>query len=103
MVRLTPQARKSIPAYKTGLPSKRTSKGAVTGSYPMPDRKHASIAKAYAKRFATPAQQEQIDAKANAILGKKKTLVKKATKAKNQVKKAATMLKKKANVTGRKI
>lgn len=38
------------------------------------------------------------DAKASAILNKKKSLSKKTTKAKSQVKKAATMMKNKANV-----
>ena len=37
----------------------------------MPDKKHAAVAKAYAKRFASPSQQAKIDAKANAILGTK--------------------------------
>ena len=73
MARLSAAARKRVPATKTGLPSKRTKKGgAVRGSYPMPDKKHAAVAKAYAKRFATPAQRKKIDAKANKILGKKK-------------------------------
>jgi hypothetical protein len=54
-----------------GLPGKATKKGgAVTGSYPMPDKKHAAIAKAYAKRFASPAEQARINAKANKVLGK---------------------------------
>lgn len=93
MARLTAAARKSVPASKTGLPSKRTKKGgAVTGSYPMPDKNHARIAKAYAARYASPSQRAQIDARANKILGKKKTLSNKAGKAKAQVKKAARML-----------
>lgn len=71
MARLTAKSRRRVPASETGLPSKRTKKGgAVTGSYPMPDRKHAAIAKAYARRFASPAQRARIDAKANKILGK---------------------------------
>lgn len=73
MVRLTAAARRRVPASKTGLPGKRSKKGgAVTGSYPMPDRKHAAIAKGYAKRFASPAQRAKIDAKANRILGESK-------------------------------
>jgi len=56
-----------------GLPGKATKKGgAVTGSYPMPDKKHAAVAKGFAKRFASPSQRAQIDAKANRILGKGK-------------------------------
>lgn len=38
----------------------------------MPDKKHAAVAKGFAKRFASPAQQAKIDAKANRILGKGK-------------------------------
>jgi hypothetical protein len=72
MAKLTASDRKSIPKSQMGLPGKATKKGgAVTGSYPMPDAKHAAVAKAYAKRYASPAQQKVIDAKANAILGKK--------------------------------
>lgn len=70
MAKLTAAQRKNVPKSKMGLPGKATKKGgAVTGSYPMPDRKHAAVAKAYAKRFASPAQRAQINAKANKILG----------------------------------
>lgn len=72
MARLTAAARRKVPASRTGLPAKRSSKGgAVAGSYPMPDRKHAAIAKGYAKRFASPAQRAKIDARADKVLGKK--------------------------------
>ena len=71
MAKLSASARKKVPASKTGLPGKRTAKGgAVKGSYPMPDKKHAAVAKSYAARFASPAQRKTIDAKANKILGK---------------------------------
>lgn len=71
MAKLTAADRKKIPKSQTGLPGKTTKKGgAVSGSYPMPDKKHAAVAKSYAKRFASPAQQKVIDAKANRILGK---------------------------------
>jgi len=74
MAKLTAAARKKIPKSQTGLPSKTTKKGgAVTGSYPMPDKKHAAVAKAYAKRYASPAQRAQINAKANKVLGKSST------------------------------
>ena len=54
-----------------GLPSKaKKGRGAVTGSYPMNDKAHARLAKAYATRFASPAQKAQIDAKANRVLGR---------------------------------
>ena len=73
MARLTAAARKRVPASKTGLPGKRTKKGgAVSGSYPMPDKAHARAAKSYAARDASPAQRKIIDAKANRILGKGK-------------------------------
>ena len=71
MARLTSEDRKNVPASKTGLPGKRTkSGGAVSGSYPMPDKAHAANAKARAAQHATPAQQKVINAKANRILGK---------------------------------
>jgi len=71
MAKLTSAARKSIPKSKMGLPSKAKKGGAVTGTFPMPDRQHAATAKAFATRFATPSQKKVIDAKANRILGKK--------------------------------
>lgn len=67
---LSAAQRKNIPKSKMGLPSEATKKGgAVSGSYPMPDAKHAAIAKAYASRFASPSEKATIDAKANKILG----------------------------------
>lgn len=72
MAKLNASARKNVPKSQMGLPGKATKKGgAVSGSYPMPDKKHAAVAKAYAKRYASPAQQKTIDAKANKILKKK--------------------------------
>jgi len=72
MARLTAAARKNVPKSQMGLPGKATKKGgAVSGSYPMPDRQHAITAKAYASRFASPAEQKIIDSKANKIIGKK--------------------------------
>lgn len=104
MARLTAQARKNVPSSNTGLPSKRTSKGgAVKGSYPMPDKTHARVAKSYAARYASPSQRAEIDAKANAILDRKKSIVKKANKVKGQAKRGAAMLKKTANVTARSV
>lgn len=74
MARLTAADRKKLPSSKFGLPSKAKSAGgkARAGSYPMPDRKHAALAKSFAARDASPAQRKQIDAKANKILGRKK-------------------------------
>lgn len=71
VAKLTAAARKSIPKSEMGLPGKSTAKGgAVSGSYPMPDKAHAANAKARAAQFATPAEKKVIDAKANRILGK---------------------------------
>lgn len=67
MARLTEKQKRAVPKSKRGLPNK-----SGTGSYPMPDKKHARVAKAYAKRFASPAQRAKIDARANKILGKGK-------------------------------
>lgn len=75
---LSSAARKALPKKVFGLPAKAPG----AGSYPMPDKKHAAVAKAYAKRFASPAQQQEIDAKANKVLGKVKP------KPKQKVKKA---------------
>jgi hypothetical protein len=73
MARLSAKGRKAVPKSEMGLPSKATKKGgAVSGSYPMPDRKHAANAKAMAARFASPSQRKTIDAKANKILGRRK-------------------------------
>lgn len=60
MARLTAKARKKLPDSAFGLPEQR--------AYPVYDRKHAAVAKAYASRYATPAEKKRIDAKANRIL-----------------------------------
>lgn len=53
------------------MPGKKNSSNpAGHGAYPMPDKAHARVAKAYASRFASPAERTKIDAKANRILGK---------------------------------
>lgn len=65
MAVLSEKAKKKVPKSKRGLPSKKG-----TGSYPMPDKKHAAVAKGYAKRFASPAERKKINAKANKVLGK---------------------------------
>lgn len=67
MAVLTEKQKKAVPRSQRGLPNK-----SGTGSYPMPDKAHAAAAKSYAARFASPAQEAQIDAKANRILGNKK-------------------------------
>lgn len=72
MAVLSQKQRNKMLSSKFGLPGKGEGpKGKGSGSYPMPDRKHAAVAKAYAKRFASPAEQKTINAKANRILGKK--------------------------------
>lgn len=75
MAKLTTQQRKKLPKKDFALPSKKGKNGknkAGKGAYPMPDKAHARIAKAYASRFATPSQRAEIDTKANKILGKAK-------------------------------
>lgn len=60
MAVLTTQARKKLPSKDFGIPSKK--------AYPMPDKKHAIVAKAYATRYASPSQKKAIDAKANKVI-----------------------------------
>lgn len=72
MAKLTASQRKRIPTNKFGLPEKRKKGSAGRGAYPMPDKTHARVAKAYATRFASPSERAKIDAKANRILGKGK-------------------------------
>jgi len=67
---LSESQKKAVPEKQQGLPEKEG-----TGSYPMPDRKHAAVAKSYAKRFATPEQQKRINSKADKILGKKMSVL----------------------------
>ena len=69
MAKLNAAKRKKIPSSKFGLPGSR--------KYPMPDKAHASNAKARAtqqvkKGNLSASQKAQIDAKANKILGNKK-------------------------------
>lgn len=63
MAKLTAAARKKLPKGDFAGPGK---------SYPVPDKKHAAVAKAYAKRYASPAERAKIEAKANKVLGKGK-------------------------------
>jgi len=74
MAKLSAKARKSIPKSEFGVPSKAPG----PGSYPMPDQAHARVAKAYAARFASPAEKAAVDKKANAILGKSKSAISRA-------------------------
>jgi len=69
MAKLTTKARNELAVSTFGLPKTR--------QYPMPDKKHARLAKSGASRAEhvgniTAAEKRQIDAKADRILGKKK-------------------------------
>lgn len=66
-MKLRAEQRNKIPASKFGLPKER--------KYPVEDKTHARVAKSYASKeehrgVITKAQEEQIDRKANAVLGK---------------------------------
>jgi hypothetical protein len=73
MAKLTAAQRKKIPKSQMGVPGKATKKGgAVSGSYPMPDKAHARNALSRVAQFGTPAEKARVRAKANRILGKGK-------------------------------
>lgn len=78
MSRLTAAQRKALPKSDFVFPSKAPG----PGSYPIPDKGHAAVAKSMAAKFATPSQEKTVDADANKKLGKVKP------KAKKKVKKA---------------
>lgn len=70
MAVLTAKRRKEIPKAKFGLPGER--------KFPINDRSHAANAKARAAQMVkkgklSEASKEKIDAKANKLLGKKKS------------------------------
>ena len=75
MATLSAKARKSVPKGQMGVPGKATKKGgAVSGTYPMPDKSHAANAKARAtqqvkKGNLSSSQAATIRAKANRVLG----------------------------------
>lgn len=85
MAKLNAEDRKSIPKSKFGLP-KKVGKGkeggeSGRGAYPMPDKSHAANAKARAsqqlkKGNLSKSEKSMIDAKANKVLGLKKTSMK---------------------------
>lgn len=67
--KLTTAKRKKLPKSEFGLPGSR--------GYPMPDKKHARLAKSGASHAEhvgniSKATEEKIDAKADRILGKRK-------------------------------
>ena len=55
------KVRKSLPSSRLGKPK--------SGGYPMPDKKHAGLAKAFAAMHHDP-DEAAIDAKADAILNR---------------------------------
>lgn len=72
MAKLTAAARKKIPASQFAGPDR---------SYPVPDASHAANAKARASQAVnagrmSKAEEEKIDSKADAVLGKKKSAAK---------------------------
>lgn len=68
MAKLTAADRRMIPKGEFAIPAKAPG----PGSYPMPDRKHAGIAKSMAAQHASPAVEAKVDAKANKMLGETK-------------------------------
>lgn len=67
MAKLSTAARKNLPATDFGIPGKR--------AYPVPDKSHASNAKARATQAVeagrmSPSTADKIKSKANRILGK---------------------------------
>ncbi len=60
MARLTAAQRKALPLSKFAVPSKAPG----PGSYPIPDAKHAAVAKGYAKRFGSSKVQAAVAKKA---------------------------------------
>lgn len=81
MAELTAAKRKKIPKAEFGLPGSK--------KYPMPDKSHASNAKARATQMVkkgklSPASKDKIDAKANKILVKEIIMKKKKGKGKGK-------------------
>ncbi len=71
MAVLKADARRRIPKSQMGVPGKATaSGGAVSGTFPMPDKAHARSALSLI-RYASDAEKPRIRAKANAMLGRR--------------------------------
>jgi hypothetical protein len=73
MARLSTTTREKLPKSSFGLPGAKSAKGGK-GKYPMPDQKHARLAKAMASKEEhagklSKAAEEKIDAKADRKLG----------------------------------
>ena len=62
MARLTEAAKRSVPKSEKGIPSKKG-----TGSYPMPDARHAAAAIGFAKMHHGAAFASKIRAKARKL------------------------------------
>jgi hypothetical protein len=62
MARLTESAKKAVPKSERGVPGK-----SGTGSYPMPDKKHAAAAVGFAAMHHGPAFAAKIRAKAHKL------------------------------------
>lgn len=56
MSKLSTAARAALPKSDFGVPSKAPQ----SGSYPIPDKQHAALAKGYVKRFGSPAEQKKV-------------------------------------------
>ena len=62
--KLSAKTRQNLPKKDFALPGKGDGpKGAGSGSYPIPDKKHARLALMYSKRNASPREQETIKEK----------------------------------------
>jgi len=82
MAKMTTAERKRLPKKDFGLPGKVDKHGenkAGRGAYPMPDKKHAAVAKSYAAKEEAAGKlsksaEAKIDAKADRVLdeGRKK-------------------------------
>lgn len=81
MAKLTTAERKKLPKKDYGLPGKVDKKGdnqAGRGAYPMPNKEHARVAKSYASKEEhagklSASAKAKIDAKADKILGEKRS------------------------------
>lgn len=71
MARMSEAAKKSVPKSKRGVPGK-----SGTGSYPMPDAKHAAAAIAFAAMHHGPGFVAKIRAKARKLGYAKKSTMK---------------------------
>ena len=78
MAKLSAASRAKVKTSSFGLPGKARTPQAKkkSGNYPMPDKAHARSALRLMHN-ASPAQQKQIRAKANKVLGKSSSSAKK--------------------------